>query len=46
VFTVYALKTRHISGTHLTYDQLITKIAPGVAAATSIVGKFRLPLHR
>jgi hypothetical protein len=32
VFTVYALNA------HLTYGQLITKIAPDVVGATSIVG--------
>jgi hypothetical protein len=38
VFTVYALNAGHVSGAHLTYGQLITKIAPDVMGATSIVG--------
>ena len=46
VFTVYALKAGHISGAHLTYGQLIAKIAPDVVGATSIIGKFRLPFRR
>jgi len=44
VFTVYALSASHIKGVHLTYAQLITAIAPYVVGATSIIGKFRLPL--
>jgi len=43
-FTVYALLVSHIKGAHLTYSQLMKKIAPSVAGATSIIGKFRLPL--
>jgi Raf kinase inhibitor-like YbhB/YbcL family protein len=46
VFTVYALMVSHISGAHLTYSQLMTKIAPDIQGATSIVGLFSLPLHR
>jgi Raf kinase inhibitor-like YbhB/YbcL family protein len=46
VFTVYALTVSHISGVHLTYSQLMTKIAADVQGATSIVGLFSLPLHR
>jgi Raf kinase inhibitor-like YbhB/YbcL family protein len=46
VFTVYALSVPHITGTHLTFAQLIAKIAPHVAGATSTLGKFRLPLGR
>jgi len=46
VFTVYALKAGHVSGAHLTYGQLIAKIGPDVVGATSIIGKFRLPLHK
>jgi Raf kinase inhibitor-like YbhB/YbcL family protein len=45
VFTVYALTVSHISGAHLTYTQLMTKIAPDVQGATSIVGLFSLPLY-
>jgi hypothetical protein len=30
---------------HLTYPQLMTKIARDVVGATSIIGKFSLPLH-
>jgi Raf kinase inhibitor-like YbhB/YbcL family protein len=45
IFTVYALSTTHISGVHLTYPQLIQAIAPDVLGATSMVGKFRLPLR-
>lgn len=45
VFTVYALTVSHISGAHLTYSQLMTKIAADVQGATSIVGLFSLPLH-
>ncbi len=45
-FTVYALLVSHIKGAHLTYSQLMKKIAPNVAGATSIIGKFRLPLAR
>jgi Raf kinase inhibitor-like YbhB/YbcL family protein len=46
VFTVYALNAGHIRGAHLTYGQLITKIARNVIGATSIIGKFSLPPHR
>lgn len=46
IFTVYALSAAHIKGVHLTYPQLINAIAPYVVGATSIVGKFRLPLDR
>jgi Raf kinase inhibitor-like YbhB/YbcL family protein len=47
IFTVYALSAAHIKGVHLTYPQLIQAIAPYVLGATSMVGKFRLPLtHR
>ena len=35
----------HISGAHLTYGQLMKKIASDVVGATSIIGKFRLPLR-
>jgi Raf kinase inhibitor-like YbhB/YbcL family protein len=45
-FTVYALTVRHIRGVRLTYPQLMTKIADYVQGATSIIGKFSLPLHR
>jgi Raf kinase inhibitor-like YbhB/YbcL family protein len=45
VFTVYALSVSHISGVHLTYQQLITAITPDVVGATSMIGKFRLPLR-
>jgi len=45
IFTVYALSKAHITGVHITYEQLLAKIAPDVTGATSIVGKFRLPLH-
>jgi hypothetical protein len=45
VFTVYALTVSHISGAHLIYAQLMTKIAADVQGATSIVGLFSLPLH-
>jgi Raf kinase inhibitor-like YbhB/YbcL family protein len=44
IFTVYALSATHIKGVHLTYPQLIKAIAPYVLGATSMVGKFRLPL--
>jgi Raf kinase inhibitor-like YbhB/YbcL family protein len=44
VFTVYALHVGHIGGVHLTYGQLIKKIARDVVGATSIIGKFSLPL--
>jgi phosphatidylethanolamine-binding protein (PEBP) family uncharacterized protein len=30
---------------HITYEQLLATIAPDVTGATSLVGKFRLPLH-
>jgi Raf kinase inhibitor-like YbhB/YbcL family protein len=46
IFTVYALSAAHIKGVHLTYSQLIQAIAPYVLGATSMVGKFRLPLPR
>lgn len=46
IFTVYALSAAHIKGVHLTYPQLIKAIAPYVLGATSMVGKFRLPLTR
>jgi Raf kinase inhibitor-like YbhB/YbcL family protein len=45
VFTVYALTVSHISGAHLTYSQLMTKIAADIQDATSIVGLFSLPLN-
>ncbi len=44
IFTVYALSASHIPGTHLTYTELISAIAPDVVGATSTIGKFRLPL--
>jgi Raf kinase inhibitor-like YbhB/YbcL family protein len=46
VFTVYALAVSHIKGVHLTYPKLIAAIAPDVVGATSMIGKFRLPLRR
>ena len=45
VFTVYALSATHIKGVHITYERLLQEIAPDVTSATSIIGKFRLPLH-
>ncbi len=44
IFTVYALTVSHVPGTHITFEKLLSEIAPDVAGATSIIGKFRLPL--
>jgi Raf kinase inhibitor-like YbhB/YbcL family protein len=44
IFTVYALSVSRITGTHITFSQLITEISPDVVGATSTIGKFRLPL--
>jgi len=46
VFTVSALPAAHIKGVHITYERPLPEIAPDLAGATSIIGKFRLPLHR
>jgi Raf kinase inhibitor-like YbhB/YbcL family protein len=44
IFTVYALTVSHVPGTHITFEKLLSEIAPDVAGATSVIGKFRLPL--
>ncbi len=46
IFTVYALAPAPTLATGITYEQLLASIAPDVKGATSIVGKFRLPLSR
>jgi Raf kinase inhibitor-like YbhB/YbcL family protein len=43
IFTVYALSALHVSGSHLTYSQLMGKIGNDVVGATSTIAKFRLP---
>jgi Raf kinase inhibitor-like YbhB/YbcL family protein len=44
VFTVWALSVPSISGTHLTYSQLMSAISNDIVGATSTIGLFRLPL--
>ena len=41
VFRLYALSTSHISGTALTFDQLLKAINPFFIGAVSIVGTFK-----
>jgi len=42
VFRLYALSVSHISGTALTFDQLLIAISGHLVGATSIVGTFKL----
>lgn len=41
VFRLYALSTSHISGTALTFDQLLIAISGHVIGATTIIGTFK-----
>jgi len=44
IFTLYALSTATIPGSNLTYEDVLSAIAPYVVGSTVIIGTFHLPL--